>query len=87
MFGYGQALQLAIRDIYEVEPISGATIRAINDAIPARNKPGLYEYVLKQRARIRFSVVDDYWNAVPVRLDSKFFVLARKFDRFVQLWA
>ena len=84
--GYGQALRIAIRDIYGVEEISSATLGRINDAIRARNRPGLYEYVLKQRARIRYSVVDDYWNAAPVRMDPAYFVLAHKFDRFVQLW-
>jgi hypothetical protein len=84
--GYGQVLRLAIRDIYGVEQISGSTVGAINDAIRARNKPGLYDYVLRQRARIRYSVVDDNWNEIPVPLDSNFFVLAHKFDRFVQLW-
>jgi uncharacterized protein len=41
---------------------------------------------LKERSRIRFSVVDDYWNAGAVRPDPEFFVLAHKFDRFVQPW-
>ena len=84
--GYAQALRIAIREIYGVEEISGATLPAINDAIRRRNAPGLYDYVLRQRARIQFSVVDDYWNATPVRLDARYFRLAHKFDRFVQPW-
>ncbi len=82
--GYGQALRIAVRDIYGVEDISGKSLGPINDAIAARNKPGIYQYLLRKRARIRFSVVDDYWNAVPVRPDPDLFVLAHKFDRFVQ---
>ena len=82
--GYGQALRIAIRDIYGVNEISAATLEGINDAIRQRNRLGLYRYVLKDRARIRFSIVDDYWNAVPVRPDPDFFVLAHKFDRFVR---
>ena len=50
--GYSQALRIAIRDIYGVEEISGGTLGRINDAIAARNKPGLYRWVLKERARI-----------------------------------
>jgi hypothetical protein len=84
--GYGQALRIAIRDIYGVEEISGGTLGRINAAISARNKPGFYRYVLRERSRIRFSVVDDYWNATAVRPDPEFFVLAHKFDRFVQPW-
>jgi uncharacterized protein len=81
--GYGQALRIAIRDIYGFDEISRGTLPAINDAIRARNKPGLYRYVLKQRARIRYALVDDNWNAAPVKLDPEFFVPARKFDRYI----
>jgi glucuronate isomerase len=84
--GYGQALRITIRDIYGVEEISGKTVERINAALRERNKPGIYRYVLKERSRIRFSVVDDYWNAGAVRPDPEFFVLAHKFDRFVQPW-
>lgn len=81
--GYGQALRIAIRDIYGVAEISAATLEKINAAIAALNKPGLYRRVLRERARIRYSVLDDYWNAAPVEPDPEFFVLARKFDRFI----
>lgn len=80
--GYGQALRIAIRDIYGFE-ISGATLPKINEAIRAQNKLGLYRRILKEKARIRVSVLDDYWNATPVKPDPEFFVLAHKFDRFV----
>jgi hypothetical protein len=80
--GYGQALRIAIRDIYNAE-ISAASLAKINDAIRAQNKPGLYRRILKEKARIRVSVLDDYWNATPVKPDPEFFVLAHKFDRFV----
>lgn len=84
--GYSEALRIAIRDIYSVDRISGATIGRINQAIRTRNRPGLYRYVFKERSRIRFSVLDDYWNIAPVRPDPEFFVLAHKFDRFVIPW-
>ena len=81
--GYGQALRIAIRDIYGVEQISGETLPEINRRIAAGNEPGLYEDILTRRSNIEYSVLDDYWNAAPVRPDPRFFVLARKFDRFV----
>jgi hypothetical protein len=81
--GYGQALRIAIRDIYEVEEISGDTVGLINNRILAMNKPGLYEDVLIRRSNIVYSVLDDYWNPAPVSPDPRFFVYARKFDRFV----
>lgn len=81
--GYGLALRTAIRDIYGIDRISESTLPAINFAIEARNRPGLYEEILIGRSNIDYSVLDDYWNAAPVRPDSKYFVSARKFDRFV----
>ena len=81
--GYGQALRIAIRDIYGVEEISGDSLELINDRIRAKNKPGLYEDILIRRSKIAYSVLDDYWNPAPVKPDPRFFVYARKFDRFV----
>ena len=81
--GYGQALRIAIRDVYGVEQISAATLPEINRRVAERNEAGLYEEILIRRANIAYSVLDDYWNAAPVRPDPKYFVYARKFDRFV----
>ncbi len=81
--GYGQALRIAIRDIYGIDRISASTLPEINHRIEAANRPGLYEELLVHRSNIAYSVLDDYWNAAPVRPDPKFFVCARKFDRFV----
>ena len=55
----------------------------INDAIHARNKPGLYKDILKARCRIRFAMNDEYWQAKPAPVDAEFFALAKKFDGFV----
>ena len=81
--GYSEALRIAVRDIYGVGEITGASITRINDAIRSRNKPGLYQHVLKDRCRVRLAVNDEYWQAQPTAVDSRYFVLARKFDNFV----
>ena len=81
--GYAQALRIALRDLYGVERLDTAAITRINEAVRAANTPGLYRRILKDRARIRVSVVDDNWTAVPARLDPEYFLLAHKFDRFV----
>lgn len=80
--GLNQALRIAIRDIYGVEEVSLATIGKVNEVIRARNKPGLYRYILKDRARIRFYVQNDR-SVVPTRADTQFFVIAREFDQFI----
>ncbi len=81
--GYAQALRIAISDIYGVQEISAASIRRINDAIAARNKPGLYDFVLKDRAQIDWCLVDTYWNTKPTPVDKPYFLLSQRFDRFV----
>ncbi|MGC4048969.1 MAG: hypothetical protein QM757_05540 [Paludibaculum sp.] len=80
--GYGQALSIAIRDIYGFSEISEATLPRINAAIAAANKPGLYRRILKDRMKLDYAVLDDYWHGDPVPPDSEFFVLARKMDWF-----
>jgi predicted TIM-barrel fold metal-dependent hydrolase len=81
--GYGRALRLAVRDLYGAGEISRATLEKINGAMRAENTPGLYQRVLREKAGIRFAVVDDNWNAGPVKPDSDIFLVARKFDRFI----
>lgn len=80
--GYGQAVRIAIRDIYGVGDLNGQTARLLDERIASANRPGLYERVLKRMARIRYAVLDDYWRGEPVRPDPRFFVLARKLDWF-----
>lgn len=81
--GYGQALRIAIREVYGFEEISGGTISRINAAISAMNRPGLYRKVLKEKARIRFAVLDDGRHADAAVVDREFFISARRFDAFV----
>lgn len=80
--GYGEALRIAIRDIYGIDEISDRTIERINQAIRDRNKPGLYREVLKKRSRIRYALNDEYWQPRPTPVDPEFFLLVRKFDWF-----
>ncbi len=81
--GYGRALSIAVEDIYGVDRISGSTLAEVNGRIEAMNRPGIYEELLIRRSGIAYSVLDDYWNPAPVRPDPRFFVCARKFDRYV----
>ena len=81
--GYGQALAIAIADIYDVREISAASLGEINQAIAKRNKPGLYDYVLRDRAKIDWCLVDPYWSPKPAPLDRQYFLLSQRFDGFI----
>jgi predicted TIM-barrel fold metal-dependent hydrolase len=76
-----QCLRLAVRDIYGFDEICASTISPINDAIRARNKPGFYHYIFKEKARIRFWVLDDRHDN-PIKPDRDYFVTVREFDDF-----
>ena len=58
----------------------------INDAIPARNKPGIYSTCSKSARGFDFQ----WWTTIGMRCrcgpDPDLFVLAHKFDRFVRPW-
>ena len=85
--GYAQALQIAVHDLYGGKPISGGAIHEINDAIAKRNRPGVYRFILNDRARIRFCVEDDSCGGcIKIRSSKQNFeylVLARRFDKFI----
>ena len=81
--GYGEALRIAIGDIYGADNINASTIGKINEEIAARNKPGVYREILKKRSRIQYAINDEYWQAKPAAVDPEFFLLAKKFDWFV----
>ena len=52
--GYGQALRIAIEDIYGIDRITGSSLPEINSKIEAMNRPGLYEEILIRRANIAY---------------------------------
>ena len=76
--GYGMCLRLAVRDLFGVPDISRQTHRTLSDAIAASAKPGWYQYVLKDRARIAVSLQDDNRAIV----DKRFFAPMVRLEHF-----
>jgi predicted TIM-barrel fold metal-dependent hydrolase len=50
--GYGQAVRLAVRELYEVEDLSAATIGRVQAAYERTRRPGFYREILNRRANI-----------------------------------
>ncbi len=50
--GYGQAVAIAIREIYGVDDVSRSTIQAIQDGFERTVKPGFYLKILKEMGNI-----------------------------------
>lgn len=55
--GYGRALDIAVRELYGIEGISGATIEELNERFLETLAPGHFRRVLKERCRIERSLL------------------------------
>lgn len=96
---YSRVVSVAARDLYGIEDINDKTYRELNQQIQNNNKPGLYEEILRNKCRIRSSILDmlgephgvevDVHDTYVDRLtrfesvDSAFFLSAIRFDDFV----
>mgnify|MGYP005638204941 CR=1 FL=1 len=77
--GYGRSLALAARDLYGIDHIDRESIIELNRRfVAARDKGDHYRYVLKEKSRIRVSVLDSNLDA-----DPEFFVSAIRFDGYL----
>lgn len=56
--GYGRALEHAAKDIYGVSGITRDTIEELYKRFEDGKQPGHFEYVLKEKSRIRISLLD-----------------------------
>ncbi len=56
---YFRAPQIALRDIYGIEKLDGATYREATERIRANNTPGLYTRILRERCRIKTCLVQN----------------------------
>ncbi|MCC7497080.1 MAG: amidohydrolase family protein [Bryobacterales bacterium] len=83
--GYGQALRVAVENLYGITEINASTLPAINSAIRRANRPGLYDDVLQRRAKIRAVLLEPGWRASPLKPDRSYLRLSRQFDRYIMI--
>jgi hypothetical protein len=77
--GYGRSLALAARDLYGIDRVDRDSIAELNRRFQeARGEGDHYRYVLKEKSRIRVSVLDSNLDA-----DPQFFVSAVRFDGYL----
>lgn len=50
--GYGQAVEIAMRELYGVDRLSGDTVRAVHEGYLKTIKPGFYKTILQDRGGI-----------------------------------
>lgn len=85
--GYGRCMLIAARDLFGIEDINERTYRLLSERISAANRAGWYDKVLKEKAKIELSVLDDLTTLRGERLnpDPRFFTIVTRFDYFVSL--
>ncbi len=83
--GYGRCMLIAARDLFGIEDINERTYRALSERITAANRPGWFESVLKDKARIELSVLDDLttMRGEPLKPEPKFFKIVTRLDYIV----
>lgn len=57
--GYGQCLDIAAKGLYGIDGIRADTIEALNEAFLESLQPGHFRSVLKDKSRIRISILDN----------------------------
>jgi uncharacterized protein len=83
--GYGRCMLIAARDLFGIEDITEKTYLRLSERISAANRPGWFESVLKQKARIELSVLDDLttMRGEPLKPNPKFFKIVTRLDYIV----
>ncbi|MCL5070927.1 MAG: amidohydrolase family protein [Actinobacteria bacterium] len=56
--GYGRSLEIAAKEIYGIDGISKSTIEELNDKFLGSLAPGHFKKVLKDRSKIKISLLD-----------------------------
>lgn len=83
--GYVRAVEIAMRDLFGVEQITEANCEKLSERIAAGNRRGVNNWILREKCRNTFIILDDQYHPDPVMPESDLFVNARRFDRFVWL--
>ena len=83
--GYGRCMLVAARDLYGIEDINEQTYPLLSERISAANRPGWFETVMKEKARIELSVLDDLttMRGEPLKPDPKYFKIVTRVDYIV----
>ena len=76
--GYGKALDITVKGIYGIDSISEDTVEELNQAFIRSLKPGHFAKVLKEKSKIKISLLDEGLDC-----DKSFFRSVYRMDRFI----
>ncbi|RJS82490.1 amidohydrolase [Candidatus Bathyarchaeota archaeon] len=83
--GYAWALKIAFRDLYGIDELTDETYMTLAKAMEERNKPGLYEWVLREKAGIERIILDTSTDTPVEEVDRRFFSPVIRFRDFVMV--
>jgi len=81
--GYFDALRMAAKDLYGVDDINAKTIKRLKEKMEETNKIGLYKWVLKDKAKIKLSILDPINDNIEV--DRSLFAPVVRLEDFIML--
>jgi len=80
--GYAKAVNIAVRDLYGLEGITDDTYEELASRMVEVNKPGVYEWILKQKSKIEVSILDSLFASLE-DYEERFFAPVTRFGDFV----
>jgi len=78
---YARAAMLAAKDIYGVKEINEESYVSLSAQIRENSKPGLYDWILKDKSGIELSIVDGGHRC----FDTLYYRHVERFDHFIQV--
>ena len=76
--GYGRALDISAKGLYGIDRICGETIEGLNEAFLKSLKQGHFRKVLKEKSKIKISLLDSN-----LECDKAFFRSVYRLDNFI----
>ena len=76
--GYGRALDISVRALYNIDSICRNTIEELDEAFQLSLKPGHFKKVLKDKSKIKISLLDNNLDC-----DQTFFRSVYRLDNFI----
>lgn len=80
--GYGRALDITVKELYNIDKICSDTIEDLNEAFQKTLNTGHYQKVLKEKSKIKVSLLDNLMDN-NLNCDQKFFKSVFRLDRFI----
>ena len=85
---FSRIFSIALKDLYGIEKLSANNWKEASETIGERSsEKGWKEYVLRERCRLDFGIIDHVWDVADFHVDRRFFRPLLRIDPFVLGWS